>query len=507
MASHTMRNYARYPRQKYRLPSPRTKTGCFECRRYRKKCDEHRPICSRCISRRIDCHWPDSGPAEEPASQVSSTSDRVQKHISIQSAPPSPPSLARPCPVSWGSWDGWSSLGIMKADLTSHSPAFMDQYVRETSNLLVTVSTKENPFITHLLPVAANDELILHSILTLGGAHLDSKHTSAPTRLCVRKHYGRFIHLLREAINHFSPDPAKSLIIALSLLMLCMIEAFGSIPEAGAISHIRACQKVVPLLLHTPSDSTAHGALLGVALEFYTFISLIISATPYANSTDMEPDTRSPSFIPSRHILERFRTFGVITARIFPLIELIPRVISLCQRRQADSASNECLRANWTEFHEIIRCIGSFENQPQMLPSNLCHLEPQDVQVGKLYVHALTIFTYDAMWGNALADSSALVAVVHQHAIAALDLLPCLLPTRMASILLWPIAIIGSCLISDQDRDRFRKALQGEVQCIPLVQKLQDILYTLWEKGTTPYYGPSGLQKILLTERLTLYLS
>ncbi|KAB8221645.1 fungal-specific transcription factor domain-containing protein [Aspergillus novoparasiticus] len=434
MASHTMRHYARYPRQKYRLPSPRTKTGCFEYRRYRKKCDEHRPICSRCISRRIDCHWPDSGPAEEPASQVSSTSDRVKRHLPIQSAPPSPPCLTRPCP----------------------RPV-----------LLVTVSTKENPFITHLLPVAANDELILHSILTLGGAHLDSKHTSAPTRLCVRKHYGRFIHLLREAINHFSPDPAKSLRIALSLIMLCMIEVFGSIQEAGAISHIRACQKVVPLLLHTPSDSTAHEALLGVALEFYTFISLIISATPYANSTDMEPDTRSPSFIPSRHVLERFRTFGVITATIFPLIELIPRVISLCQQRQADSVSNECSRANWTEFHEIIRCIRSFENQPQMLPSNLCHLEPQDVQVGKLYVYALTIFTYDAMWGNALADSSALVAVVHQHAIAALDLLPCLLPTRMASILPWPIAIIGSCLISDQDRDRFRKALQGEIFAAP----------------------------------------
>ncbi|KAE8347561.1 fungal-specific transcription factor domain-containing protein [Aspergillus arachidicola] len=469
MASHTTRNYARYPRQRYRLPSPRTKTGCFECRRYRKKCGEHRPMCSRCLSRRIDCHWPDSGPAEEPASQVSSTGDRVQRHIPIQSAPPSPPSLARP-------------LGIMKADLASPSPAFMDQYVRET----------KNPFITHLLPVAANDELILHSILTLGGAHLDSKHTSAPTRLCVRKHYGRFIHLLREAINHFSLDPAQSLRIALSLLMLCMIE----VKEAGAISHIRACQKVVPPLLHTPSDSTAHEALLGVAF-----------ATPYANNTNMEPDTRSLSFIPSQHILERFRTFGVITARIFPLIELIPRVISLCQQRQADSASNECSRANWTEFHEIIRCIGSFENQPQVLPSNLCHLEPQDVQVGKLYVYALTIFTYDAMWGNALADSSALVAVVHRHAIAALDLLPCLLPTRMASILLWPIAIIGSCLVSDQDRDRFRKALQGEVHCIPLVQKLQDILYALWAKGTPPYYGPSGLQKLLLTERLTLYPS
>lgn len=41
---------------------------------------------------------------------------------------------------------------------------------------------------------------------------------------------------------------------------------------------------------------------------------------------------------------------------------------------------------------------------------------------------------------------------------------------------------------------------------IPWVHKLQDILSTLWAKGTPPYYGPCGLQKRLLVERLTLYL-
>lgn len=30
----------------------------------------------------------------------------------------------------------------------------------------------------------------------------------------------------------------------------------------------------------------------------------------------------------------------------------------------------------------------------------------------------------------------------------------------MASIFFWPIVIIGSCLVSDQDRDCFRKVLQ-----------------------------------------------
>ncbi|KAJ5951312.1 uncharacterized protein N7479_009725 [Penicillium vulpinum] len=36
----------------------RTRTGCFECRKRRKKCDEQRPTCQRCANLGSTCTWP-----------------------------------------------------------------------------------------------------------------------------------------------------------------------------------------------------------------------------------------------------------------------------------------------------------------------------------------------------------------------------------------------------------------------------------------------------------------
>jgi hypothetical protein len=36
----------------------RSRTGCFTCRRRKKKCDEAKPICRGCERNRLQCHWP-----------------------------------------------------------------------------------------------------------------------------------------------------------------------------------------------------------------------------------------------------------------------------------------------------------------------------------------------------------------------------------------------------------------------------------------------------------------
>lgn len=40
------------------FPKTRTKTGCFTCRKRKKKCDEHYPICSGCARNFLSCVWP-----------------------------------------------------------------------------------------------------------------------------------------------------------------------------------------------------------------------------------------------------------------------------------------------------------------------------------------------------------------------------------------------------------------------------------------------------------------
>lgn len=44
--------------QKPRRKITRTKTGCYCCRRRKKKCDEHKPICSGCLRNGLHCVYP-----------------------------------------------------------------------------------------------------------------------------------------------------------------------------------------------------------------------------------------------------------------------------------------------------------------------------------------------------------------------------------------------------------------------------------------------------------------
>lgn len=45
------------------MPIIRSRTGCFTCRRRKKKCNEEKPICSGCKRNRLECHWPTDGKA------------------------------------------------------------------------------------------------------------------------------------------------------------------------------------------------------------------------------------------------------------------------------------------------------------------------------------------------------------------------------------------------------------------------------------------------------------
>ncbi|ODV91507.1 hypothetical protein CANCADRAFT_72 [Tortispora caseinolytica NRRL Y-17796] len=47
------------PLQNNRKPILRLKTGCFTCRRRKKKCDEVKPICKGCQRNKLECSWPD----------------------------------------------------------------------------------------------------------------------------------------------------------------------------------------------------------------------------------------------------------------------------------------------------------------------------------------------------------------------------------------------------------------------------------------------------------------
>ena len=231
-------NAARYPRQRVRLPHPRSKSGCLVCRRQHKKCDELRPVCSRCLLNGKDCRWPGTvrrqPDPDRPRSFYDATTPPTQGFpvdVDVDANPCgeevfSPPSTSNDSAEI--SDEGLHLIVPQSASLDPVSSMFLAHFVAETSRYMTTVEPEKNPFLTHLLPLAFSDELILHSLLALGGAHMERKQSSPEINACICRHYGRVIHQLQHTISQKSSESNEWLRALLALLILYLIGVCSS---------------------------------------------------------------------------------------------------------------------------------------------------------------------------------------------------------------------------------------------------------------------------------------
>lgn len=205
------------------------------CRRQHKKCDERRPVCSRCSAKGKDCQWPVTVRPEAYSNRSPSFHDApspIEEAAPIENIPsdlgPCRQERLSPTPISnveVGLEDkGLRLLSPPRCSLGPVSSMFLAHFVGETSRYMTTVSPEKNPFLTHILPLAFSDELIFHSLLALGGAHLESKRFSPEINIWVCRHYGRVLHLLQDIISRKSNELIDWLRAFLALLMLYLFE-------------------------------------------------------------------------------------------------------------------------------------------------------------------------------------------------------------------------------------------------------------------------------------------
>lgn len=545
----TMSHAARYPRQKIRLPHPRSKSGCLVCRRQHKKCDERRPACSRCLITGKACQW--------PGSSVRHESDPEPERSNSFHDATLPPAQGSPVDANPGrdeiqfsptptlnemniSGQGLCLVAPPSFFMDPVSSMFLAYFASETSRYLTTVEPEKNPFLTHMLPMAFSDELILHSLLALGGAHLERKNSSPKINACVCRHYGQVIYQLQDIISRKpseSIDWLRALLALLTLYLIgvcpshvyskilitsvrfvdildltCDFQVFSPVQDAGTIMHIRAGKAFVHQLLSASSKASGLQALYGLAFELYTYLALISSPTPYSNGTESELDTRSSSLLPSWDMLRDYGVFGVIVSPIYQFLEIIPRVVALCTRRQTEMTFDECSSESWAEFISLIGLIETIghtddDDDNDTLDSALNLEHRRSLLASAIYRHALTIFTYDAMWCGAIADESQL-STVRGHALSALALIPSLVDTHLKNILLWPTIVVGSCLLHEEERDIIRLLWSNREQVpVFLFMKMKTVLENLWAENDSAFFGPYGLQKHMLSHQTVIYLA
>jgi hypothetical protein len=162
----------------------RSKTGCFTCRRRKKKCDETKPSCVACQKNNVECegyppkvYWmggkqrPDE--AEWPPAHAAAAPKLAMARI-----PRGLPFLI----------DGIE---------TSVDRRFLHHFIHDLSRVLTLHDNRSNPFKDLLLPMAKEHKGLMHSLMALSGSHLVARQPSLEFRARQQHHAGHAISILR----------------------------------------------------------------------------------------------------------------------------------------------------------------------------------------------------------------------------------------------------------------------------------------------------------------------
>ncbi|KAI9685767.1 MAG: hypothetical protein M1822_004327 [Bathelium mastoideum] len=156
------------PRRAPQIPTTtvakgRSKSGCFTCRKRKKKCDEAKPSCNQCLKNNVVCE------GYPPKAYWRSGKHR---RTSLTLEPP----VELPLLI-----DGVE---------TETDRIFLDHFNINVSRVLTVLTDEGNPFRTLLLPMALRHAGLMHSVLCLAGSHL------------IERHPGNYDYVQRQA-HHF----------------------------------------------------------------------------------------------------------------------------------------------------------------------------------------------------------------------------------------------------------------------------------------------------------------
>ncbi|KAL5362994.1 hypothetical protein BJX96DRAFT_111547 [Aspergillus floccosus] len=283
---------------------PRSKTGCRTCRIRKVKCDEEKlpvigqaePQCRRCAVAQIRCEWHGGPiPRRKPASATSKKSQGADAHHDIPSKTSAGSSVpvshgharhqargsvsAQPSSLSLAPLRPAQSPGLLQA-ANSLSLSGVDRYCLGylQDSALVVVLGKHWPWSTISYAyhrVAVREPMVMSMILasTASEIHRARCHdgdSAGPGRPAAeelsdidgRRHYGRALGALREALKEDVKSPARIEAIFITLWLMVDYESrFGNGVSAINI-HIRGIgtilhNHIVPLLQNPPRELPA----------------------------------------------------------------------------------------------------------------------------------------------------------------------------------------------------------------------------------------------------------
>lgn len=129
------------------------------------------------------------------------------------------------------------------AYLSAFSNGFLEHYLHVTTEILVSNTKAENPFLSYVMPLAHDDDLLMEAVLCLGGTHLCAsiEDPDPAIKRATLGLYGLVLHKLREKMTANSEgmqDRREKLRVMTIVMLLCQIEVSAE-PQKGQQESIR----------------------------------------------------------------------------------------------------------------------------------------------------------------------------------------------------------------------------------------------------------------------------
>lgn len=201
----------------------RTSPGCFACKVRHKRCNLARPVCSGCLRNFLICSYPpskDSPLPEEPPAPSSSSERRTPSPSQVARRPmPQVASNSRPALTIQP--DAFPNLTLQRGE----SHYLFSYFVNHTARAICIRSSRENPFLHILIPLALQYDMVLQALLAFTGAH--SLQFGLNYYRTTYEHYAQAIRALKFGLTELatsSEGSSASLPLSICALLFCFME-------------------------------------------------------------------------------------------------------------------------------------------------------------------------------------------------------------------------------------------------------------------------------------------
>lgn len=280
-------------------------------------------------------------------------------------------------------------------------------------------------------------------------------------------------------------------------------------------SHLRACREVILTLVQQehetcPNEDTR--SIKGFILEVYSFLVVSNSITPYG-CCDVARSIPYDSFLDSLHFLKEYNTFGILVGCAPGLFELITPITRLAMDRLREeeedfeaTMAHRCRQPDrQSMYNEIIAILEQWQS-PAVAPE-MAEWKLEHEWIGEIYRQALLIFARAAMCGS-VVDNPKIIAAIQHHIDVVMPLLLPVADSPFGTLLLWPVMVIGSCLLVEGQRQFFLNRLYHETKVVVAqVIEAGRLLELVWNDDDKRAYGPFGLRLAMKKHKINFGVS